>query len=334
MTPKLLIGKPAAFSLIELLVVIGIIGILIALLLPAVQAAREAARQSQCKNNLKQLGLAALSHEAAHGHFPTGGWGFGWVGDPDRGFDRRQPGAWTYNVLPYIEQGALRSLGAGQSDADKRRSMLTVIATPIAVFNCPSRRPSVAFPCQHSGALYNLDPPTMAAQSDYAGNEGDYEPPGPLWPSGMPQTLEDGDRATPNLHYDGIIFTMSRTTVAEVSDGMANTILLGERHLDPVDYLSERQTMYEETRGGTMRVFLKPDLNPNSPYSQLQPYTPDSLANDLNGYTPAFGSAHSSGASFAFCDGSVHSISYTTDPWILWRLSNRRDGETVDWSKM
>ena len=151
-------GRPtrAAFTLIELLVVIAIIGILIALLLPAVQAARESARQLRCSNNLKQLGLAAVNHEEAHGHFPTGGWGWGWVGDPDRGFSKHQPGGWVFNLLPFLEQEALWELakdgnaGPPFNDAPKPHHTQEQLQganratkTLLTMFNCPSRRECV-----------------------------------------------------------------------------------------------------------------------------------------------------------------------------------------------
>jgi len=82
---------------------VAIIAILIAMLLPAVQAAREAARDMQCKKNLKQHGLAAINHLETHRFLPTGGWGWLWIGDPDGGFGRKQGGGWLYSILPYRE---------------------------------------------------------------------------------------------------------------------------------------------------------------------------------------------------------------------------------------
>src|SRR5690606_33960140 len=105
--------KRHGFTLVELLVVIAIIAILVVMLLPAVQAAREAARITQCANNLRQLGLGAINHEAAHGFYPSSGWGFLWSGDPDRGFGGGQPGGWAYSILPFMEASDIYEIGRG-----------------------------------------------------------------------------------------------------------------------------------------------------------------------------------------------------------------------------
>jgi len=108
---------------VEILVVIAIIGILVALLLPAIQSAREAARRAQCANNLKQIGLACLNHVDTHKYWPSGGWGFDWTADSDRGYGPDQPGSWIFNVLDYVEEGNLRSIEKGLVTNESRLSI-------------------------------------------------------------------------------------------------------------------------------------------------------------------------------------------------------------------
>jgi prepilin-type processing-associated H-X9-DG protein len=159
--------RVSAFTVVEVLVVIAIIGIFIGLLLPAIQAARESSHRSACSNNLHQLALACKAHEEAHQSFPTGGWGANWVGDPDAGFGPKQPGGWIYNVLPYIEENQLRELGHNQATAAKRAALSDLLPKPIAILNCPTRRPSQAFPYHGPIPLQNADPPLNVAKSDY-----------------------------------------------------------------------------------------------------------------------------------------------------------------------
>src|SRR5262245_30975446 len=164
-----------AFTLVELLVVIAIVGILIALLLPAVQAAREAARRAQCKNNLKEMGLAAQNHHSLQKFFPSGGWGWNWVGDPDRGFGMNQPGGWTYSVLPFLEEAAIRSIGKGMIPAAKKAALARMQTQPAPTYVCPSRRGATVGPIGDN-QIWNVDMALSAvlggSRSDYAGNGG------------------------------------------------------------------------------------------------------------------------------------------------------------------
>ncbi len=136
------------FTLVELLVVIAIIGVLVSLLLPAVQNAREAGRRTQCMNNLKNLGLAAQQHLEKLRRFPSGGWGPTWVGDPDRGNNTKQPGGWVYNLLPYMEQMALHDYGRGattSSTPTKAQALKKLLTTPVNFHALSQSRRSGAF---------------------------------------------------------------------------------------------------------------------------------------------------------------------------------------------
>jgi prepilin-type N-terminal cleavage/methylation domain-containing protein len=159
------------FSLVEVLVVIAIIGVLLAITLPAVEYAREASRRAACANNIRQLALAIKLHEEAHKFFPTGGWGGEWAGDPDKGYGPNQPGGWIYNVLPNVEESALREIGKGLPDAQKRVALSSVLAHPIEIFYCPSRRLPRAYPFTGTQPLQNADVPQKVGKTDYVINK-------------------------------------------------------------------------------------------------------------------------------------------------------------------
>jgi prepilin-type N-terminal cleavage/methylation domain-containing protein len=168
-----------AFTLVELLVVIAIIGILVALLLPAVQQAREAARRSQCQNHLKQIGVGFLNFESTNKFLPGAGFSPWFVGDPQMGAGRKQPGGWMYQILPYIEEQALYDMpNDGQKKLvtqQQKTAAVAMQATPVTIFNCPSRRPAKAYvwALTPNWKPLNSDPITSVARGDYAANSGD-----------------------------------------------------------------------------------------------------------------------------------------------------------------
>jgi prepilin-type N-terminal cleavage/methylation domain-containing protein/prepilin-type processing-associated H-X9-DG protein len=334
---RVLNTQSGGFTLVELLVVITIIGILISLLLPAVQAAREAARRTQCTNHLKQLALAMHGFHTALGAFPSGGFGYTWAPHPDRGQGIDQPGSWMYSILPFLEQDALYRLGEGVGatvgnnqillDGNKRR-----LETPVAGFHCPTRRSATAYPIGVSISF--VKQPVLSAalsvgcRTDYAANSGEIvvgfgAGPGDLngaatynWPSAA--------------NFTGIVFAHTQVRFADISDGSSNTYLLGEKYVSP-DYAVTGQS-YGDDQG----PFVS-DERDSVRWGSWNTTTSGYLApmQDRQGLdeTWRFGSSHTGALNMALCDGSVRAISYNIPEEIHRRLCNRRDRQPIDSSQ-
>ncbi len=344
------------FTLVELLVVITIIGILIALLLPAVQAAREAARRMQCQNNLKQLALGCLNHESMTGRFPTGGWGYAWTGDADRGNDWRQPGGWLYNILPYIEQQAVHDLGAGLSDPQKYAAHAKRMQTPLSTCYCPSRRAATVYPFLNGGTTINAVMPSTAARTDYAANGGDtytdfstptssaaggdrggpsnttaIESSGGQMTSGAKTTFGNVAKTSTGVVYSGSLIRMS-----DISDGTSNTYLAGEKYLDP-DYYETGSDCgdNEAVYNGDNEDVTRWTTNPWDAYEGVITISGGLIPDTTGMYVRCnFGSAHDSGFHMALCDGSVQQMSYKIDLTVHKNLGNRKDGAAIDAKKL
>lgn len=329
------------FTLVELLVVIAIVGILIALLLPAVQSAREAARRAECKNKLKQLGLAAINHHDVHNHFPTGGWGWQWAGDPDAGYNFKQPGGWYFNVLAFTENSAVRDMGKdgdyGTISADQKRIGKARVETTVDLFICPSRRGSGVYPYVHDSGYANVDRPSVLGRNDYAANAGSLFP-GQLWEGPaqrgtlMPPPPDSSNFATYSttrgpeiLRGNGVILAMSEVRMAQITDGASQSLLVGEKHIPEGEY--DTATAPGNDQGWDLGFDF--DVNRWTKHAPLSD-SKDFPAN-LTGDDPwsVFGSAHPAGCQFVLCDGSVHTITYNVDPNIFTRLGSIADGEVV-----
>lgn len=307
----------AGFTIVELLVVIAVIGTLVAMILPAVQASREAGRQTQCKNHLKQLGVAVQQHASVLGRYPSNGWGYCWVGVPDRGTGPDQPGGWVFNILAYLEQGKLRESGVGLPPEQQRPVLAKLMQTPLAVLACPTRSAPRLSPANPLVIPRNADWMPQVAKTDYAVNVGDYI----TDTREGPATLKEGDSGQyawrDTRKATGICYQRSEVRPANVRDGLSRTYLIGEKHVSRSHYATADDPGYDQS------VYSGVDVDINR--WTVDPPQHDGDEVDMR----RFGSAHSGGCHFAFCDGVVKLISYQIDAEVHRRLGNRQDGKPV-----
>jgi prepilin-type N-terminal cleavage/methylation domain-containing protein/prepilin-type processing-associated H-X9-DG protein len=310
-----------AFTLVELLVVIAIIGVLVALLLPAIQAAREAARRTQCLNNLKQMGLALQNHNSALGEYPTGGT------EPwhDQGDDKSlfaKGYGWMVQILPYVENQALREISKGYGAGDRQRD-LEVRKTPVPMYFCPSRRqgvvrvtPRSAEDCSIGCALNDYASATPSNRLDP--NRPNHEP--WFW-----QGVTHGTVRAGRGEYFGVI---TRTVAndpckdKDITDGLSNTMVIGEKRLFINRYdIGDWHDDIGWTDG------WDPDIIRYTGYLPGPDVEESSRTVTDPGYH--FGSAHASVFNTVFADGHVASLSYDIDLVTFNALGDRRDGLTV-----
>ena len=323
--------RQAGFSLVELLVVVAIISTLVGLLLPAVQSARESGRRTSCANNVRQLATACQQHVEAQGHFPTGGWGQEWGGDPDAGFGSKQSGGWHYALLPYIDQSALRNDGAGQDDTGKAAAARRAYETQVGTFACPTRGVSAPVAVGSFGYA-NITAPTVAGRSDYAANGGSQLDatwfqtgvtaatvatlPGTA--SGDPAlasaTLVEASKAT------GVVFRGSMMRPAHLRDGMSNVYLLGER------FIQRGQSQTSSSIGNEHSWLVGFDDDSIRFTAAAPEGDSDSVTSSFEG---RFGGGHAGVFPMAMADGSVHMLPFDITLSVHQMLGNRRDGQVA-----
>lgn len=317
---SLVAGRQRAFTLVELLVVIAIIGILMALVMPAIQSARETARVTQCQNNLSQMTKATAQYEATWKTLPSGGWGPTWIGTPPYQMEK-QMGGWIYQLLPYAEEGNLATLQTPDIKTANAKRAQAVIPW----LYCPTRRTPTALPYSTAaapagnGTLLECNAVTDAGRADYAANVGNSSATACDDGGKFPQALSGSATSTNwidanNTILNGAVVQRRGLRTNDFDDGRFRTYLYGEKIMDQA-----------QVETGSASGDVAPALSGFG--SSTMRSTSKTLAPDSNGLTMdcRFGSAHPAGANFAFCDNSVRLQDYGMDPTVFSQLGNRKD---------
>ncbi len=338
-TSKWLFRLRRAFTLIELLVVIAIIAILIALLLPAVQQAREAARRSQCRNNMKQIGLALHNYHDSSGYFPLN---YDGSRNPsDRG---GYSVSWITMSLPYLDQAAVYNLipmscrndgTAGGNRCLATPGELTARMTVLSVLLCPSNpQPATrgGAPWYDNSGWNGNTRNITAARTDYVGSMGfvwtgwkdcgDTQRNGAPWISGDPTIDDQGGNLPRNV---GVFWWRGSSKISQIVDGTSNTVAVFENH----HWRFSRKFPAEDNKPG---LWISPlgDINSATGPINADPESiPGGNGSDDTRCTN-WSSDHVGGAHGLMCDGSVHFFNENTDWQVIKALVTRAGGEIVD----
>ena len=282
--------RTSGFTLVELLVVIAIIGLLVSLLLPAVQAARESARRLSCSNNLQQFGVALQNYHDGLGSFPSG-----WIHSAT---GSQECWGWAALLLPYVEQQDLHTgLGVSQASLFQRltshgATVVPLTQSPLKIFICPSDTGFNGRGQVHNDRHFNDGLGFLATKQ-----------PKPFWPGVSNYLGVAGHRDVVGANANtGVFFGDSYIRLSDIIDGTSNTLMVGER--DTIfcrsgTWLGSRNSGGGATRGSiTVIGHSHPKLN--------QPDPPITWSADRVGCGEGFSSLHPSGAQFLACDGSVH----------------------------
>ncbi len=331
------------FTLVELLVVIAIIAMLVTLLLPAVQSAREAARRTQCINNLKNVSLSWLNHESAHGFLPSSGWGWRWQGEPDRGFGKSQPGGWAYDILSFMEEQGIANAGSGLTGTARENAMKVALVAPVPSFSCPSKREMRPYPLARNSFLaHNLQSCRQGScpnvRADYQANSGNWMPnsggngggetggPG-AGTTNPPVAMTKGWQQS----WNGVTHHVSELKLGAIEDGTSKTICVGEKYLNPDHYATGTGAADDQH----FACGIDRDVN-----GYLMTITVGGARRDGDSGMPQrdrpglsfnykFGGPHESGWMAAFVDGHVDYIQYGTEPALVWAMGGRKDGAVI-----
>ncbi|QDT57183.1 putative major pilin subunit [Caulifigura coniformis] len=327
-------NQRAGFTLIELLVVIAIIAILIALLLPAVQQAREAARRTQCTNNLKQIALAMHNFADARGHLPQGARDHN-SGAPSDPLNDTSPQccnsltvagwSWSYHLLPYMEQPSIFNLAdptATSASSTYGAQNLAVAQSKVPAYTCPTRRAPTAY---GTNKIFKVD---------YAGNAGEREFTGSaVYTDATATSAPKGNLRAPASSGEktGVIVQTDRSKVIieRITDGSSNTIMVAEKAIGLTGQGSDGGENENWNNAGWDEDVVRHGAGRNGSGTTFGiPPLPDIKAPSKDWYNN-FGGPHSGVVISAMGDGSVRGINYNIDSNVFRRLSHRADAEPV-----